>query len=91
MKHQRAIKRLDRTQVHCVYCMRFKQDIVIADYLVPVRTSPYELAQDGFNIRKEVFGVCEKHMEELNDFQRKNRQDVDPKHKHLVYNILIKR
>ncbi len=88
---QRAIKRLDRTKVHCVYCKRIEQDIVIADYLVPVRETPYELARDGFSIKKDVFGVCEKHLASLNEFQRKNTEEVDPKHEHLVYNILIKR
>lgn len=91
MTTKSAIKRLNRTQVHCVYCMRLNQDITIADYLVPVRETPYGLAQDGFNIKKDVFGVCKKHLKELNEFQRKNKQDVNPKHEHLVRNIIIKR
>lgn len=74
------------SHVWCVGCTNKKPPrISRADFLVPVRVGYYDLSPDLFNIDARVVGVCKACLADKNAFQRNNVEQVNAKHKHLVY------
>ena len=62
----------------CAYCLKSEPSLIRrADYMIPVRTNPYDLAADGLNIDSRLIGICKECVGFRNDFQRKNIVYVD--------------
>ena len=73
-------------QVWCRGCInKTPSKIIKADFLIPFREGHYDLAPDELSIDNRMIGVCNDCLTLKNDFQRKNKEPVDVKHKHLVY------
>ncbi len=85
MKSKRKKVSLTTKKVWCSECINNDRKFRNATFMVPLRSTPYELASDGFNINKKMFAVCDTCLTHLNDFQRRNCVKVDPNNPHLVY------
>lgn len=77
--------RIQDDDVWCSSCNDKKpKKITRADFLIPARKLPYDLAEDGFNIDLRVVGVCKDCLKDKNNFQKSNVEPVSVNHRYLV-------
>ena len=73
-------------RVWCVECLNETPSIIKkADRLIPIRIQHYKPINDDSAVDNRVVGICKECLKSKNEFQQKNAQPVNVKHKHLIF------